>query len=81
MPCALCSMSSAPNPLPLIAVCSTELSVGDDGFVETVKANLGRLVSRMSVSEDPALSQQRPRKGICSRFWYFPCLSFCCLPH
>jgi putative transposase len=36
------------------AVWSSELAVGDDGFVEKVKANLGRLVSKMSVNEDPA---------------------------
>ena len=40
------------------AVWSSELAVGDDGFVETVKANLGRLVSRVSVSEEPALYGQ-----------------------
>jgi len=35
-------------------VWSSELAVGDDGFVERVKANLGRLASKMSVNEDPA---------------------------
>ena len=35
------------------------MAVGDDGFVERVKANLGRLVSKMSVNEDPAYYGQQ----------------------
>ncbi len=34
------------------------MAVGDDGFVERIKANLGRLVSRMSVNEELALYGQ-----------------------
>ena len=47
-------MPYAPCSLPPVAVWSSELAVGDDGFVEKVKANLGRLASRMTVNQDLA---------------------------
>jgi hypothetical protein len=34
------------------AVWSSELAVGDDGFVEMIKKNIGRWVSKISVQED-----------------------------
>jgi hypothetical protein len=40
------------------AVWSSELAVGDDGFVEKVKKSVGAWVAKMAVNEDPALYGQ-----------------------
>ena len=37
------------------AVWSSELAVGDDGFVEQIKKNVGRWISRMAVNEEHAI--------------------------
>lgn len=45
------------------SIWSTELAVGDNGFIETIKKGVGRFISKMTVKEAPALygqAQSRP---------------------
>ncbi len=48
-----CPMFTAPCSLPPAADWSTELAVGDNGFIEKMKKGVGRFVSKMTVQEAP----------------------------